>query len=44
VDPDDVPVQSAPAARPAATAPAASASGSGRAEDILAMIRNRQKS
>jgi hypothetical protein len=44
VDPDDVPVQSAPAARPAATASAAPAGGSGRAEDILAMIRNRQKS
>ena len=45
VDPDEpaprvsAPVQSAPKAEPA---PAAS-SGSGRAEDILAMIRNRQK-
>jgi len=45
VDPDDVPAKAAPAvskpAAPAATAPAAG--GNGRAEDILAMIRNRQK-
>jgi len=44
VDPDEVPVQSAPVSRPAATASAPAAGGSGRAEDILAMIRNRQKS
>lgn len=42
VDPDEAPVRSAPAVSKPATAPAA-ASGSGRAEDILAMIRNRQK-
>ncbi len=43
VDPEDAPAKSAPAvSKPAA--PAATASGgSGRAEDILAMIRNRQK-
>jgi hypothetical protein len=40
IDPDDVPVRSAPVQ----SAPKAEASGgSGRAEDILAMIRNRQK-
>ena len=42
VDPDEAPAKAAPAvSKPAATAP--SSSGSGRAEDILAMIRNRQK-
>jgi hypothetical protein len=40
IDPDDIPVRSAPVQ----SAPKAeAASGSGRAEDILAMIRNRQK-
>lgn len=46
VDPDDVPVaRSTPEAAPAPKAEAAPAAsgGSGRAEDILAMIRNRQK-
>lgn len=42
IDPDDVPVKSA-TTRPAALAQPAPANGSGRAEDILAMIRNRQK-
>ncbi len=43
VDPEDAPAKSAPAVSTPA-APAATASGgSGRAEDILAMIRNRQK-
>jgi hypothetical protein len=43
IDPDDVPAKPA-ATRPAAPAQTAPANGSGRAEDILAMIRNRQKS
>jgi hypothetical protein len=44
VDPDDMSSRAnAPASRPAASA-APAASGNGRAEDILAMIRNRQKS
>jgi hypothetical protein len=43
IDPDDVPAKPA-ATRPAASAQTAPANGSGRAEDILAMIRNRQKS
>jgi hypothetical protein len=44
VDPDEPAVASAPAPvqKPATPAPS-NASGSGRAEDILAMIRNRQK-
>jgi len=46
VDPEDVPAKTAPAVSktetPAATA-SAPAAGNGRAEDILAMIRNRQK-
>jgi hypothetical protein len=40
-DYDDEPA--APAAKPAAPAPAASTGGDSRAQDILAMIRNRQK-
>ena len=44
VDPDDMSSRaSAPASRPTASA-APAANGNGRAEDILAMIRNRQKS
>jgi hypothetical protein len=43
VDPDEVPAKPA-VTRPAAPAQTAPANGSGRAEDILAMIRNRQKS
>jgi hypothetical protein len=43
IDPDDVPAKPA-VTRPAAPAQTAPANGSGRAEDILAMIRNRQKS
>ena len=44
VDPDDMSSRtSAPAPRPTASA-APAAGGNGRAEDILAMIRNRQKS
>jgi hypothetical protein len=33
----------APVSAPAAPAPAAAAEGASRAQDILAMIRNRQK-
>ena len=43
VDPDEAPAKSAPVSRPAAPAATAPATSSGRAEDILAMIRNRQK-
>ncbi len=43
VDPDEVPAKPA-VTRPTAPAQTAPANGSGRAEDILAMIRNRQKS
>lgn len=48
VDPDDVPARATPTPTPtpapqAEAAPAATSGGSGRAEDILAMIRNRQK-
>jgi hypothetical protein len=43
-DEDDAPFDAAPAATPApAAASAASADGASRAQDILAMIRNRQK-
>jgi hypothetical protein len=43
-DADDAPVAvAAPASAPAAPAPAAAAEGASRAQDILAMIRNRQK-
>jgi hypothetical protein len=43
-DADDAPVAvAAPVSAPAAPAPAAAAEGASRAQDILAMIRNRQK-
>jgi hypothetical protein len=43
-DEEDAPFDTAPAATPApAAASAASADGASRAQDILAMIRNRQK-
>jgi len=43
-DADDAPVAvAAPVSAPAAQAPAAAAEGASRAQDILAMIRNRQK-
>jgi hypothetical protein len=43
IDPDDVPAPKASAPAPKVETTSAPASGSGRAEDILAMIRNRQK-
>jgi hypothetical protein len=43
IDPDDVPAPRASAPAPKVETASAPASGSGRAEDILAMIRNRQK-
>jgi hypothetical protein len=43
-DEDDAPFDTAPAASaPKAEAPAASTESASRAQDILAMIRNRQK-
>jgi hypothetical protein len=43
IDPDDVPAPKVSAPAPKVETASAPASGSGRAEDILAMIRNRQK-